>query len=164
MSERLTHSTLTAGVRADALKVGDRAPPFEVQTGDGETIRLRDFAGRYVLLDFWATWCGPCLAETPHLKETYQAFGDDPRFAMIGLSLDSDIAAPRGYAEQNGLGWIQAFLGDWSKTRVPAQYGITGIPSIMLIDPEGKVIAQNLRGERIKAAVAEALGSPEGAD
>ena len=111
-----------------------------------------------MLLDFWAVWCGPCVVETPHLKETYEAFKDDPRFAMVGLSLDPAASAPRDYAKKNKLGWTQGFLGEWSNTDLPARYGVEGIPSIFLIGPDGKVVATGLRGGSIKSAVASALG------
>ena len=142
------------------LTKGKAAPDFETKTLDDKTIKLSDFRGKYVLLDFWAVWCGPCIAETPHLKEAYDAFKTDSRFAMIGLSLDPDIAAPRKYAEKNSLGWIQGFLGEWAKTDVPKRFGVEGIPSIFLIGPDGNVIASGLRGANIKSAVASALKTP----
>ena len=141
----------------NVMSAGKTAPDFEVRTLDDKSIKLSDFRGKFVLLDFWAVWCGPCVAETPFLKETYNTFKDDPRFAMIGLSLDPKEKAPRDYAEKNELGWIQAFLGEWSKTDLPNQYGVDGIPSIMLIDPHGKIIATNLRGPAIQSAVRTAL-------
>ncbi|HEX5219148.1 MAG TPA: redoxin domain-containing protein [Verrucomicrobiae bacterium] len=139
------------------IKAGKAAPEFAVKTIDGEPLKLTDFKGKYLLLDFWAVWCGPCVAETPHLKATWDAFKDDPRFAMVGLSLDPDASAPRKYAAKSELGWIQGFLGDWSKSDVPAQFGVQGIPSIFLIGPDGKIIAKDLRGDAIKAAVKKAL-------
>lgn len=141
------------------IKVGDPAPGFEVPALDGGTIKLEDFRGKFVLLDFWATWCGPCLAETPNLKAAYEAFGKDDGFAMIGLSLDQNEDAPRKYAEKNDLGWHQAFLGPFTeKTKVPNDYGVQGIPSIWLIGPDGNVVAKDLRGEAIKETIAKALG------
>jgi len=150
-------------IPADELPphIGDRAPAFEAVTVDGSPLRLADYLGKYVLLDFWATWCRPCIKEHPCLKATYDAFGQDDRFVMIGLSLDAEPTAPKEYAEKNGFRWIQGFLGDRSKTPVPGQFGAWGIPQILLIGPDGKIVAKNLRGEEIKKAVARALGPAE---
>ncbi|MBN1343982.1 MAG: redoxin domain-containing protein [Phycisphaerae bacterium] len=139
------------------LAVGDVAPAFEVQTLDGKPLRLADFKGKVVLLDFWATWCGPCKAETPNLKDVWNQFGKDPRFAMIGLSYDQTPDAPRKYADKNKLGWIQAFAKGGFNSDVGKAYDVRGIPTILLIAPDGKIAAMKLRGKRIAKAVESIL-------
>ena len=122
-------------------------------------MKLVDYRGKYVLLDFWSTTCPPCLALTPKLKACYEAFANDDRFVMIGLSVDQDMKAPKAYAAKESLPWIQGFLGRSDNGKaITNSYGILGIPSLMLIGPDGRVVAKNLRGSGIKAAVAKALG------
>ncbi|HUA37789.1 MAG TPA: TlpA disulfide reductase family protein [Candidatus Sulfopaludibacter sp.] len=140
-----------------AVKVGDLAPDFSIITLDNGPLNLSDYRGKYVLLDFWATWCGWCVEETPDLKATYEAFGKDKRFAMISLSLDSDSAAPKTFARSHHIGWTQGFLGDWYHDKVTRAYGVFGIPSIFLIGPDGRILATGLGGPRIEEAVAAAL-------
>ena len=143
--------------REEMIKVGQEAPLCEVKTVDGKEIKLAEFKGKYVLLDFWATWCGPCVGETPNLKAVFEKYGKREDFAMIGLSLDKEAEKPMTYAKQNGCEWVDGFLGDWGKDEVTKKYGVSGIPSIWLIGPDGKVVASRLRGDGIMQAVSSAL-------
>lgn len=143
--------------RDDAISSGEQAPDFTAKTLEGKTFKLSDYRGKYVLLDFWATWCGPCRGETPNLKSVYEKYGKREDFVMIGLSLDKEVEKPLAYAKENGCEWVDGFLGDWGKDTVTKKYGVHGIPSIFLIGPDGKIIADSLRGEEIKQAVATAL-------
>jgi thiol-disulfide isomerase/thioredoxin len=143
------------------LRPGDAAPNFAVQTAEGQTVKLSDYKGKYVLLDFWATWSAASLAEMPELKETYAAFGNDPRFAMLGLNLDTDLAMARAYSTENQAGWMQGFLGKWAESKVPDQYGIESIPFVILIDPAGRVLITDVRERTIKSAVHVALTARE---
>jgi thiol-disulfide isomerase/thioredoxin len=141
------------------MTVGSPAPDFDVPNLDGKRLKLSDFRGKYVLLDFWATWCVPCIYEIPNLLDTRDAYGKDSRFVMVSLDLDDDPAAPKTFTVRHDMDWTMAFLGDWDQDKVTKMYEIEGIPSIWLIGPDGKIIARDLRGPAIKETVAEALKS-----
>ncbi len=137
------------------LKVGERAPGFAVKTLDGTERTLTDFRGKYVLLDFWATWCAPCIAEVPNLSALQQAFGSDPRFAILSMSLDERPDDIKSFIASEKMTWTQACVGP--DAAVVADYGATAIPSTFLIGPDGTIVASGLRGDALKAAVEKAL-------
>ena len=143
------------------LWVGDPAPSFTAKTLEVEegSFSLSEFRQKYVLLAFWATWCTHCTDQTPHLKQTFERFGSREDFAIVSLSLDESLELPAEYVKEHALPWVHGWLGKWGDTPLPARYGVTGIPAIFLIDPDGNLIARNLRGEAIETAVAGALGS-----
>jgi peroxiredoxin len=141
-------------------KAGDAAPELSVAGLDGKTILLSDYRGKYVLIDFWATWCAPCVQELPVLQRIHDTFGKDPRFAMLGLSLDQTPEALRNFVASKGINWQQGYVGAWGTTRTPDQWGANNIPAAFLISPDGKIIATQLRGEAVGAAVAQALHVP----
>jgi peroxiredoxin len=146
-----------AGLGGRPLKVGEVAPDFTVQTLDGKNLSLAQFKGKFVLLDFWATWCAPCVAEVPNLQAAHKAFGADTRLDMVSLSLDEKPADAASFVKSQKLHWRQAHIGPDSP--VATDYGATAIPATFLIGPDGRILAKDLRGQEIMTAIAGALSS-----
>lgn len=144
-----------AEVAGEALRVGDEAPDFSVKALSGKELKLADFKGRFVLLDFWATWCAPCVAELPNLEAIHEAHVKDPRLAVVSLSLDETPAAAESVVKAQKLAWLQGFVGP--ESAVVTAYGASAIPATFLIGPDGQILAAGLRGEALKSAVAKAL-------
>jgi len=140
------------------LEVDDPAPPLAAKSFDSKSVNLEDYRGKYVLLDFWATWCAPCLEEIPKLKEVYEAFGKDGRLVMVSVSLDEEVDAPRKFVAAREIPWVQVWLEGATGGPIARAYAAQQIPAIFLIGPDGKVVAKGLRGEQIKEVVAKALG------
>jgi beta-lactamase regulating signal transducer with metallopeptidase domain/peroxiredoxin len=140
-------------------KVGESAPLFEAKTFDGGTIKLADLHGKVVLLDFWATWCSPCVAQLPQVQQIYETFRGDDRFAMIGMSLDWDIERAKSFLAQRQLKWPQVSLGNMDTSAIVKQYGVGSIPMTVLIDPEGKIIAMGITIDQLKEQIRNTLAA-----
>ena len=144
--------------RASAsIAIGAEAPDFEVPQLDGTNIKLSDLRGKYVLLDFWASWCRPCRGENPNVVQNYKQY-KDKNFTVFQVSLDKTKEAWESAVKADGLGnWYHASdLKFWQCA--PAQlYNVRSIPSNFLIDPKGKIIAINLRGASLKEKLSELL-------
>jgi peroxiredoxin len=143
-------------------RTGRRAPKFEVKTFDGKTVKLADFTGKFVLLDFWATWAGSRNLDLQMLKALNTTYGKDNRLVMVGLNFDPQASSAEKVIEQSGIKWLQCYAGPWDQTSLPASYGVQGLPANILIDPEGKIVASNLRGSSIRTTVRNRLGEPRG--
>ena len=134
---------------------------FEDNDAEGNTVSLKSIienpANKYVLLDFWASWCGPCMAEMPHLKEVYAAY-HKMGFEIVGVTLDYKREMWLGAIEKHQLNWIQlGSMNAWGNP-VSDAYGVQGIPSNFLFDcSTGKILAVNLRGEEVMKRVAELM-------
>ena len=141
------------GGRSDAL-VGKKALDFNVKDLDGNDLSLEKYRGNVILLDFWAVWCGPCIAEMPNVKAVYEKYKDE-NFQIIGISLDDSRNKLVGYLEKEEITWPQVFDGNGWKNQVAEMYGIRAIPHMYLIDGEGVIRKSGVRGHALEPAVAE---------
>lgn len=142
--------------RPGSALIGKPVPDFSATDLEGNPISLKAYRGKVVLLDFWAVWCQPCIAEMPNLKKVYDTY-KDAGFDIIGISLDNDETQLRDYLKANNIPWRQVFSGQGWMSPIARQYGIRAIPAPWLIDREGKLISHQARGESLERLVAEAV-------
>lgn len=140
------------------IAIGAVAPDFTQPTSEGKLVKLSDFRGKYVLLDFWASWCKPCRLENPNVLKAYNQY-KDKNFTVLGVSIDSESgkAAWVKAVEKDGLIWTHvADLKGWNNEAAKL-YLVHAVPQNFLIDPTGKIVAQNLRGEELESKLKELL-------
>jgi thiol-disulfide isomerase/thioredoxin len=132
-------------------KVGDAAADFEFTAPDGSKSRLSTLRGKHILIDFWATWCGPCVAKLDEVERLRKQFGADDRLVVVGANLDAETARAREFLKSKPLPWQHALLGDWSSTDVPRHYAVSTVPAYVLIDPAGRILATEYSLEAIES-------------
>ena len=136
--------------------IGSMAIPFSQKDTEGKLVSLASFKGKYVLVDFWASWCGPCRQENPNVVRAFNRF-KAKNFTVLGISLDQDKSRWLQAIKDDGLTWTHlSDLQYWSNA-VAQLYKIQSIPANMLIDPTGKIIGKNLRGEDLIQTLATIL-------
>ncbi|MCX8080105.1 MAG: AhpC/TSA family protein [Bacteroidia bacterium] len=141
---------------AQGTRVGGVATDFTLPDPNGKQISLSSFRGKYVLVDFWASWCGPCRMENPYVVDAYNQF-KDKNFTILGVSLDNNRERWLDAIQKDGLTWTHVSdLKGWASD-VARLYGINAIPQNFLIGPDGVIIAKNLRGHQLSEKLHEVI-------
>lgn|SRR5690554_4655008 len=145
-----------------ALKVGQPAPEIALATPDGDTVALSSFKGKLVLVDFWATWCAPCVKEQPELKALYEQYRDGTtagRFDIFGVSLDKSRDNWVNAIDRFDINWTQVSDLMFWKSPVAKDYAIEELPFNVLVGEQGTIVAINLHGKELEDFIATHLGT-----
>ncbi len=147
----------SAQAKVQDVSIGKQAPEIDLKDPNGKSIKLSSLKGKVVLLDFWASWCGPCRMEMPNVVAAYKKY-KDKGFAVYSVSLDKDGNAWKNSISSLGMVW-DTHVSDlkWWQCEAAITYGIQGIPAAYLLDRDGKIVATNLRGPALDAKIAELI-------
>ena len=142
-----------------AVALGAIAPEFAEADTSGKMVSLTSFRGKYVLIDFWASWCGPCRRENPNVVKAFNKYKGN-KFTIVGVSLDRPNNKEKWPAaiHKDGLAWTQVSDLKFWDSKVAGMYAVRGIPQNFLLDPDGKIVGKNLRGDDLEEKLAEIFG------
>ena len=138
------------------VQVGKVAPEFALPDTAGISVSLSDFRGKYVLLDFWASWCPPCRRENPNVVKAFNEY-KDKNFTVVGISLDKDKSKWLKAIADDNLTWTHLSDLKYWDSEIPALYGVRGIPANVLLGPDGVIIAKNITGEDLHKKLKEVI-------
>ncbi|WP_293710225.1 TlpA disulfide reductase family protein [uncultured Parabacteroides sp.] len=138
------------------VQIGKTAPEFSLPDTAGVAVPLADFRGKYVLLDFWASWCPPCRRENPNVVKAFQDY-KDKNFTILGISLDNNKNKWLKAIADDNLTWTHVSDLKYWDSEIPALYGVRGIPANVLLDPDGVIIAKNITGEELHNKLKEVI-------
>lgn len=147
---------LAAAENREATQVGGKFIDFSVVQPDGKEVKLSDYVGngKYTLVDFWASWCGPCIRQTAVIKDIQQKYANDERLQILGVAVWDEVEATLGAIEKHGLTWPCIVDAQSVPTDL---YGITGIPCIILFGPDGTILSRDKQDDELRADVDAAL-------